>query len=232
MSYKSKLFISNKYLYDQLVNDFICQLKKNKKHTSVGISGGSTFKTFYKFLIKKKIDLKNLNITLTDERCVPRKNFQSNTGNITRELIDKLASRPAINEIYNNNLSIKKNLSNLKDSKNKLFPFDILLLGMGDDGHIASIFSDINKIKLKKIMNPENKDISSYIKTKKSIVPRITLNISVLLNSTKIFLILPKKKKLEVFKRSLIEKDEFKYPIYSIFKYLNDKTKITIYSKK
>ena len=75
--------------------------------------------------------------------------------------------------------------------KNKKISFDICLLGMGNDGHVASIFPNTNILKKKSIVSPVNRGDFK----------RITIGLKVINNSKKIFLWLSKKSKTSIFKK-------------------------------
>ena len=79
--------------------------------------------------------------------------------------------------------------------KNKKIRFDICLLGMGDDGHVASIFSDTNILKKNFIVS--SVDRRDY--------KRITIGLKIINNSKRIFLWLSNKSKTSIFKKLQIK---------------------------
>ena len=80
--------------------------------------------------------------------------------------------------------------------------FDLILLGVGNDGHIASLFkNNINKKTNNKVSFIKKKDFS-----------RITLTLKCLNNSKSIFLWAPGKRKSNIVKKMLSDK-KFKYPV-------------------
>jgi len=85
---------------------------------------------------------------------------------------------------------------------NKKVIFDLVLLGLGNDGHIASLF--INNINKK-----ENKNVSFV---KKNDFSRITLTLKCLNNSKFIFLWAPGKNKTYIIKKILLD-NELNYPV-------------------
>ena len=80
--------------------------------------------------------------------------------------------------------------------------FDLILLGIGNDGHIASLFK-------KNINQRSNKNVS-FVKKKDFL--RITLTLKCLNNSRSIFLWAPGKFKSNIVKKILLD-NEFKYPV-------------------
>ena len=75
--------------------------------------------------------------------------------------------------------------------KNKKIKFDICLLGMGNDGHVASIFPNTNILKKKFIVSPVDRGDFK----------RITIGLKIINNSKKIFLWLSNKSKTSIFKK-------------------------------
>ena len=80
--------------------------------------------------------------------------------------------------------------------KNKKISFDLILLGMGNDGHIASIFPEKINFKVKKI--------TGFVIRKD--FKRITLNLNTINKSKKIFLWLNNKKKSIIYKKLILKK--------------------------
>ena len=122
----------------------------NNLHDSatVGLTGGSTPKAFYKWVIetgtlsKKKAD--KLIWMTSDERCVGLENDDSNFGNADRMMlapigVDVKAKKPWAVERKPIEAATKLNTDwNKHFDANKCF--DLCILGMGDDCHTASLF--------------------------------------------------------------------------------------------
>ena len=79
--------------------------------------------------------------------------------------------------------------------KNKKIKFDICLLGMGNDGHVASIFPNTNILKKRFIVS--SVDRRDY--------KRITIGLKIINNSKRIFLWLSNKSKTSIFKKLQIK---------------------------
>ena len=88
-------------------------------------------------------------------------------------------------------------------------------MGIGNDGHIASLF--------KNNINVKNKKIISFVKRKD--FSRITLTIKCLNSSKNIFLWAPKKNKVRIIKKILRDK-KLLYPV----SFLKGKNKYLFYS--
>ena len=115
-------------------------------------------------------------------------------------------SNKQIYKISTDKKSIKESLMDyeLKIKKyfiNRKIAFDLVLLGIGNDGHIASLFKkNINKKNNKNVISVKRKDFL-----------RITLSLKCLNKSKLIYLWAPGKSKSIIIKKILSDK-KFKYP--------------------
>jgi len=114
---------------------------------SIALSGGSTPKNLFQLLAaepySKRIDWKNWKIYFGDERCVPPTHPDSNFRMAGESLIDKVAIPP--DHIHRMKGEIDPNQAATEYGRLLKEHFadgglDIILLGMGDDGHTASLF--------------------------------------------------------------------------------------------
>ena len=117
---------------------------------------------------------------------------------------DCLLKNEAINSKF---IPLNKNLH--KDNNFK-FPLDICLLGIGSDGHFASLFP--NMINNTNTLNPKSKLNIHEIKANGDpFVPRISMNLPLILSSKLIILIIKGKMKQEVLKDAYTNKN---IPLY------------------
>ena len=185
-----------------LINEFIDALKKDalkkkkkKKRFSLVLTGGDSPINLYQELAKHKIDWKNIDLFWGDERFVSQSSKNSNYRLAYELLIKKI--KISRNNIFSINTNIKnivkcnENYSNQikKYFLNKKICFDILLIGMGDDGHIASIFPGSK--------NFFKKHIVEIVKRKD--FKRITLSLNTINNSRKIIVWLNNKNKVKKY---------------------------------
>jgi 6-phosphogluconolactonase len=125
---------------------------KGDSRVTIALSGGTTPNLLFKELAgkyKNDINWSQVDFYWADERCVPPDDPESNYG-VARELLFKKA------EIQQNNIRrikgeeepaseaqrYSEEIFNNVQKKNGLPAFDLVLLGVGDDGHTASIFPD------------------------------------------------------------------------------------------
>jgi 6-phosphogluconolactonase/glucosamine-6-phosphate isomerase/deaminase len=115
-----------------------------RKNNNIIISGGKTYYDFYKILSKDPIS-SDLNLFLSDERLVYKKKKLVNLFNIKNIFLKEGRKLPNFFfDIKNENLKNKNNLLNKVKLNFSKIPNNISLafLGVGEDGHIASIFQD------------------------------------------------------------------------------------------
>ena len=177
---------------------------------NVALSGGNTPKLLFEILAKNyisSIDWKRINFYWVDERCVNAESNESNYGETERILFSKINIQNNIHRITGENDPEEEALrysgllkSNLPEINN--FPkFDLVLLGMGDDGHTASIFPDqLNLLESDKICEVAVHPSSGQ--------KRITLTGKVINNSEKIIFLITGKSKAEVIKDIFENKNE------------------------
>lgn len=144
-----KIYPDSKTLAHQFAKDFKRWLPRKAK-VNIALSGGSTPKIIFQHWAedyKNAIDWSRIHIYWGDERCVGPTDDQSNYR-MTNDLLLKKIKIPKANihRIKGENDPEKeatrygKILAKHLPQKNNLPQFDLIMLGMGSDGHTASIF--------------------------------------------------------------------------------------------
>ncbi len=147
-------------------------IAKNGKCTVV-LSGGNSPKPLYELLASpeysRQIDWDKIYFFFADERYVPFTNPDNNGSMVKKNLFEPLRIPDAnifyINTIVPPDESAKKYAQRiLSHFKNKPVQFDLILLGMGDNAHTASLFPHTPVLKEKKALVKAVylKDTSSY----------------------------------------------------------------------
>jgi 6-phosphogluconolactonase len=111
---------------------------------SIALSGGNTPKPVYEGLAEKPLDWRHVHIFFGDERCVPPDDPRSNYHMAKAALIDRVAIPPGnIHRMRGEDEPDAAASAYAAELKTALQPdgrFDLVLLGLGDDGHTASLF--------------------------------------------------------------------------------------------
>tara|TARA_B000000557_G_scaffold257548_1_gene250964 strand:+ start:408 stop:1034 length:627 start_codon:yes stop_codon:yes gene_type:complete len=187
------------------------QALKTKQRASLIVSGGSSPVGIFNELSSCDLDWARIDIALVDERRVDTNHHDSNEKMVKNELLINKAAEA-------NYISISRDPERVaKIGK----PFDIVLLGMGEDGHFASLFSEHI------MQNPDdinNKSKPNIIYTKPMGQPcheRISMNLSMILRSLKIYLLVSNLEKFKVLEKSITDSS---FPVF----YLLNQNKVGI----
>lgn len=140
-----KIFKSETSMAIGAINIIKSELQKKEK-ISIAFSGGKTPIKFFQLLAKEDINWKDINIFLVDERWVPLDDHSSNYYMINMFLLKHIVI-PNENIHYINyyssiEISRKEYENNLLKYFKGSIIFDLIFLGVGSDGHTASIFEE------------------------------------------------------------------------------------------
>ena len=188
----------------KLISDKL-KLAIDKKGTATFVvSGGTSPLKLFEDLSKIDLPWNKVKITLVDDRLVNKNHIHSNQKLINDHLLKnkaKLANFIPLSE-------------KIIKSKIIITPFDVNLLGMGEDGHFASLFPDmINDFNLFDLSaDPNILIITSH---GDPFLPRITMNLSLILQSEFIILLVKGSKKQNTLDKSLNDKS---FPIHYLLK--------------
>ena len=105
-------------------------------------SGGSTPKGLFAELAQQSLDWNLIRIGLVDERMVDEESEFSNAAMLKNLLIDKIAGdkKPIFLPLVYNVDDFDANLTKANEVLNENTAPDVVVLGMGNDGHFASLF--------------------------------------------------------------------------------------------
>ena len=205
-------------LTDAFAQDLVSILKtgiKTRGRASLVVSGGRTPLALFKQLSETDLEWDKVDITLADERWVEESHEASNTSLVKNNLIQNKAAAARFIELRSDaedaNEGVNAAESNLASMSQ---PFDALILGMGEDGHTASLFPCSEQVL-------DGLDMSSgrtCIAVQPTTAPhqRISLTLPALLNSRNIFLHLTGEKKKQVLLDAIENATEAQKPITAV----------------
>ena len=145
MPIKRHEFASADALAEALADAVAANLANGIRTRGMGVlavSGGSTPKRFFKALSTRKLDWKNVIVTLVDERWVDSSSDRSNAKLVCDNLLQNEAQCAAFVSLWSGGDRPDEEAVNRTNAtlKNLASPFDAVILGMGNDGHTASFF--------------------------------------------------------------------------------------------
>ncbi|MFL1418286.1 6-phosphogluconolactonase [Pseudomonas fildesensis] len=136
-------YLTAALLADGLANDVAEQLRaaiSARGEATLVVSGGRSPVAFFQNLAKQGLDWSKVTITLADERWVPVEHADSNAGLLKKYLLQGPAAKARFLSLY----SVAATLDQAAEQADRLLvelpAIDVLVLGMGDDGHTASLF--------------------------------------------------------------------------------------------
>lgn len=213
---KKKIIIKNDHEQTSTYGAFLIEkiIKQNQNPTAnIALSGGNTPKLMFEKLSKlTELNWKNVNIFLVDERYVSTDSKNSNFNMIKKHLLNNIniPSKNIKNIEYTDDIdeSLKKYKNMLIEQfslsqKNPYPIFDLIHLGIGDDGHTASIF------------DPQNIDSNKLVDiTKGEKFKRITFTYKILNHAKNIVFLATGNEKKEIIEK-IIQKDK-RYPAANV----------------
>lgn len=107
---------------------------------SVVLTGGSTPRVAYQLAAELEPDWGRVELWWGDERCVPPDDQASNYGMAKKALLDRLGQPPAAIHRMQGELGRDEGAAEYRHELDGVGSFDLVLLGLGPDGHIASLF--------------------------------------------------------------------------------------------
>lgn len=133
--------VAQEHLSDVVVRELVDRLGRSTGRLCLALSGGRTVRPVYRRLASAPVDWSRVAICQSDERGVSPIDDRSNFGLISEELIEALPRPPSAvlrMEAERTDIDIAAR------EYEELLPhqLDIALLGIGEDGHVASVFPE------------------------------------------------------------------------------------------
>lgn len=199
---------------------------ETRTRASIAVSGGSTPAPLYQALAQSPLDWQRTDITLTDERFVPADHADSNEAMLRRTLLSGEASHANFIPLTRAIDTAEQAAQMSSDALGQMqLPMDLVILGMGNDMHTASLFPDAPE--LADALNPAQNQRCLALHPASSEHARLSMSLNTLLNSREIVLLITGQDKQETLQQALKCDTIEKAPIAAIL--LQDKVPVHIY---
>jgi len=186
------------------------------------VGGGTTPGKAFDCLSEYELDWEKVQVALSDERWVPSDHDDSNERLVRNSLLKDSASAGRILSIYEAGTSVEDRVIALQSQKPKT-RFACSMVGMGSDGHFASLFPDADCLEAG--LRLKNKSFYVPVRTSASPHPRISMTLSALLASDEVLLFFFGKEKLAVYDNAhTVDKT---YPITALLE--QEETPVNLY---
>jgi 6-phosphogluconolactonase len=183
------------------IRDALSHRLEHQSEASLVVSGGSTPARCFAALADAELDWANVHVLLSDERWVPPGDDASNEGFVRRTLLQHNAASARLLPVYSADSDPARRRDELDAEIRTLpFPFACSLLGMGEDGHFASLFPGADT--LDEGLDPDSPDLCVVVNTAASSHVRLSLSLSAMARSDEIVLLMFGAAKRAVYERA------------------------------
>lgn len=212
---KERLFESRGSLSSALATDVANALQhhvRTKGSSCLAVSGGLTPKLFFETLSRFDVPWSRVTITLVDERQVPETDPRSNARLVRENLLQNSAAGAQLVPLFENPEA--ENVGTL----------DVVVLGMGNDGHTASFFPGGDN--LGEALNPKTGRRIVTMSAPAAGEPRLTFTLPALLDASLLCLHIEGQEKRDVLNKALGEGPVEAMPVRAV---LRSKKPLTLY---
>lgn len=169
---------------------------------SLVVSGGRTPANLLRQLGEEALDWSRVDITLADERWVDVSSESSNERMVRETLLSGAAGKARFAGLKNASADVPHGLDWTWRALTRIVrPFDVVLLGMGEDGHTASLFPTSTGIAAALDASAEPACVAMQAPTAPH--DRISLNLPALLDARRIVLHIVGTGKWQVYQKAL-----------------------------
>lgn len=173
-----------------------------KGEAVLAVSGGTTPALFFEHLSHEQITWEKVTVTLVDERQVDEDNPRSNARLVKQALLKNAAAAATFVPLFRNELKASE-----------LVP-DVVVLGMGEDGHTASFFPGGST--LAQVLSDKTTTAVLTMQAPAAPEPRLTFSLATLLKAKVLCLHIEGQNKQLVLERAMADTDVMEMPIRAV----------------
>ncbi len=166
---------------------------------SLVVSGGTTPIDCFAVLASTPLDWKRVQVLLSDERWVAADHDDSNESLVRQHLLTGQAAAAQLQPVYDPETTPDERCAALQDPLPRL-PFAAALIGMGADGHFASLFPDAANLQLG--LDVDSGRLYIPVATSASPHPRVSMTLAGISRSDEVVLLIFGDEKLDVYNKA------------------------------
>jgi 6-phosphogluconolactonase len=184
----------------------------DRGQATLAVSGGSTPKTLFAVLSETEIQWDRVKVLLVDERIVPVDSDRSNQKLVRETLLQNKAAAAHFVAFETGHEKPSENAEASGEILDAVgWPLDVVVLGMGTDGHTASFFPGGDR--LADAIDPNTRTRVLPMQADGAGEPRLTLTLPALLSARFLALHIEGAEKADVLKAALSGDDTSDMPV-------------------
>lgn len=200
--HEESFFQDRRRLFAGLCQDFtdkLGEIIRKRRKASLALAGGTTPGPLYEALSNVPINWEKVSLTVTDERWVSPEDPASNEYLVRDLLMKRRAAGATFVPFKTNHAKASGGAATAEKRLTPIMPFDICLLGMGPDGHIASLIPGAEGFDAAVDVANTKKVAGIHAEGAAGSPERMTLTVSGILSSRRIILLFMGQDKLNLF---------------------------------
>lgn len=204
-SHEETFYQDRKRLFTGLCHDFqerLTDIIRKRRKASLALAGGTTPGPLYEALSNAPLNWEKVSVTLTDERWITPEDPASNEYLVRDLLLRRRAAAATFVPLKTNHAKASGGAAIAEKRIAPIMPFDICLLGMGPDGHIASLIPDAEGYAAAADPNSTRKLAGIHAPGAAGAPERMTLTIPGILSSRRVVLLFMGQDKLNVYEEA------------------------------
>jgi 6-phosphogluconolactonase len=202
MSLEEHFFTDRRRLFAGLCTDLqekLDEIVRKRRKASFAVPGGTTPEPLFDNLSHAPLPWKKITVTLTDERWIHPEDPASNECLVREHLLRRRAAEAEFVPFKTNHAKATGGVTVADRRLAPILPLDICLLGMGPDGHIASLIPGAEGYDA--AVSPTNKRSTAGLHSPGAAgsPERMSLTLNAIVGSRRVILLFMGQEKLNIF---------------------------------
>lgn len=188
-----------------------------RDRATLAVSGGNTPKAFFAALSKRPLAWDKVTVTLVDERMVGPEHERSNQRLVSLNLLQNEAAKAQFVPLYSKGNDAKAVAQAACERIDGLeLPFEVVVLGMGTDGHTASFFP--HGTTLSEVTDPACRQSVMAMEAPGAGEPRLTLTLPRIVEAGLVVLHIEGAEKQAVLETAIEDGPEAELPVRTVLR--------------